>query len=327
MYRSTHEGDPLTFQAVFPRFAPTVAAFLACGIAFLCSLPAGAQDPFVEFAKAKNAFDAGDYPEACRRFEAFLSTASDNPALIAETHKYLGVSYLFLNEKEKAEEQFVQLLNMEPEFMLDPLIFPIDVVDFFTEVQQKHAQRLARIAEAEARAEAEKKAQEEKERQLAIEKLRTHVYLERHVKEHSLLVALMPFGAGQFQNGQRRKGVLFLTGELTLMSAGIVTFALHESLRKEAETPFYSAKTKKKYERLETGYRIANHASLISVGVLMLAGIVDSIYFFSQRDTTWRKLEEKDVPPRYQPHRISLRPMVAPMVLPNGGGLSAAASF
>ena len=259
-------------------------------------ITAHAEDAVVSFTNARNAFDAGEYREAASRFESMLEKGLDNEALLIETHKYLGVCYLFLADEKNAENQFLKLLNLEPNFKLDPLVFPIDVVDFFTAVQRKHALELQEIAEAEAIAEQARKKAEERRRQEEIEQLRTTVYVERQVKWHSRLVALMPFGAGQFQNGHYRKGLVFLSGELLLVGACITTYALHASLRDEARTPFYNPDTRSDYERLETGYRVANLISVSALGLMALIGIVDSMHYFNPTTVYWKKLREDEVP-------------------------------
>ena len=160
-----------------------------------------AADEFQDFANAKNAYEAGEYETAVARFEELRAAAPKNKGLVEELHKLLGVSYLFLGNKGKAEENFLELLSADPEFALDPLVFPIDVVDFFAEVKGRHAERLSALAAARAAEEEAKKRAEEEKRLLEIERLKRNVYLGREVERRSLLVAVMPFGAGQFQNG------------------------------------------------------------------------------------------------------------------------------
>ncbi|MBN2718539.1 MAG: hypothetical protein JXX14_22030 [Deltaproteobacteria bacterium] len=298
-----------------------------CASGLLQSLPAVAEDTVVSFTNARNAFDAGDYQEAASRFEGILEKGLDNEALLIETHKYLGVSYIFLANQKNAEEQFLKLLNLDPDFSLDPLIFPIDVVDFFTSVKQKHALELAEIAAAEARAEEAQKQAEEKRRLEEIERLRTTVYIGKHVKWHSRLVALMPFGAGQFQNGHRRKGLFFLSSELLLLSGCITTFALHESLRSGSRTEFYSEEKRRENEQLEYGFRLANLISVGALGLLGLIGIVDSIYHFEPYTVVWKKIDEKDVPKHLRKKKKTPKAALAPWLMGHSAGIGAVGVF
>ena len=306
------------------KFLAALTVFIAFGL--LHSAPATAQDAVVSFTNARNAFDAGDYREAANRFEVMLEKGLDNEALLVETHKYLGVCYIFLSDQKGAEEQFLKLLNLEPEFSLDPLVFPIDVVDFFTSVKRKHGIELREIAEAEARAEEARIKAEETRRLEEIERLRTTVYLNRTIKYHSRLVALMPFGAGQFQNGHFRKGIVFLSGELLLVAATIVTYSLHENLRNTGPE-FYSTERKEDNERLEKGYFWANLISVGALGVVALIGIVDSVYYFQPRTVYWKKIQEDKVPKHLRTKKKKPKTALAPWFDGQSAGLGAIGVF
>ena len=306
------------------KFFAAMTVFFTFGL--LHPAPASAQDAVVSFTNARNAFDAGDYKEAASRFETMLEKGLDNEALLVEAHKYLGVCYIFLSDQKRAEEQFVALLNLEPDFSLDPLVFPIDVVDFFTSIKRKHALKLEEIARAEARAEEAQKKAEEKRRLEEIEKLRTTVYVKKTVKYHSRLVAVMPFGAGQFQNGHYRKGIVFLSGELLLVSASIVTYALHENMRRISPW-FYSSEKRRENEKLETGYRLANWISLGALGLMTLIGIVDSIYHFESQTVYWNKMKEDNVPKHLRPKKKKPKTAFAPWFDGQSAGIGAIGVF
>ena len=73
-------------------------------VLLLCMyVPNAYADVFEQYGNAKNAFDAGEYEEAVRRFEELLDTHIQNPALVLETYKLLGISYLFLGKAQPFE--------------------------------------------------------------------------------------------------------------------------------------------------------------------------------------------------------------------------------
>ena len=282
-------------------------------------------DEFQDFANAKNAYEAGEYETAVARFEELRATQPKNKGLVEELHKLLAVSYVFLGNATKAEENFLELLSADPEFALDPLVFPIDVIDFFAEVKARHAERLSALAEARAAEEAAREEADAEKRRLELERLKRNVYLGRETERRSLLVAMLPFGAGQFQNGHRVKGGLLLGGELLLTTGAITTFILHERLRGAAADPFESASERQRYERLEAGYRIANTATVVALGAMMIAGIIDSLFYFQKEVVTWNRLEEREVPKELRPKPVAA--IVAPFPTPGGVGIAAAARF
>lgn len=266
------------------------------------------------FMRAKNAFDAGAYEEATSRFNELLKSGIKNPATLLECHKFMGVSYMFLADKDQAEQHFAELLIIAPEYVLDPMLFPMEVIDFFTGVKENNRKRLRALAQARATAEAKRKAAEEVQRLAEIEKLKRNIYIEKTQKNNSLLVALMPFGAGQFQNGHTAKGALFLAGELLLSGAAISTYFLHERLRDRANRPFQSTSKREETERIETAIRITNQASAVSLGVLMVAGIIDSMYGYKKMETRWRQVDETEIPEHIKSpkRKTKLKASVAP---------------
>ncbi|MBN2529406.1 MAG: hypothetical protein JXR76_23665 [Deltaproteobacteria bacterium] len=283
----------------------------------------------VAFTNARNAFDTGDYREAASRFSAMIDSGLDNEALLIETYKYLGVCYIFLSDEKNAEQQFLNLLNLEPDFKLDPLVFPIDVVDFFTAVKREHSLELEKIAKAEARAEEARKRAEEKRRLEEIDRLRTIVYVERKEKWHSRLVSVMPLGAGQFQNGHRIKGIVFLSGELLLTSACIITYALHENLRHKSTTIIYSSSVIENYEKEERIYRTSNRLLVGALGLMTLAGIIDSMIHFKPVTVTWKKVDESEVPQNLRRKKKKNTPqaLLTPWLDSLGGGVGAVGFF
>ena len=285
----------------------------------------GAADEFQDFANAKNAYEAGEYETAVARFEQLRAAAPKNRGLVEELHKLLGVSYLFLGNTAKAEENFLELLSDDPTFALDPLVFPIDVVDFFAEVKGRHAERLDALAEARAAEEESKKRAEEEKRLFEVERLKRNVYVGREIERRSPLVAVLPFGAGQFQNGHKVKGGLLLGSEILLATAAITTFVLHEQLRGKAAEPIASKAERDRYERLEAGYRISNTACVATLGAVIIVGVIDSLLYFQKEVVTWNRIEERDVPKELR--RKPVAALVAPFPTNGGVGIAAAARF
>jgi len=282
-------------------------------------------DEFQDFSNAKNAYETGEYETAVTRFEELRTSQPKNKGLVEELHKLLAVSYLFLGNKAKAEENFLELLSADPGFALDPLVFPIDVIDFFAEVKRLHAERLSALAETRAAEEEAREEAEAEQRRLEFERLKRNVYLGRETERRSMLVAVLPFGAGQFQNGHNVKGGLLLGGEILLTSAAVTTFILHARLRSDAAEPIATPSERERYENLEAGYRIANTACVVALGTVMIAGIIDSLFYYRKEVVTWNRLEERDVPKVLRPKPVAA--VVAPFPISGGVGLAAAARF
>ena len=282
-------------------------------------------DEYDEFALAKNAFDAGEYQEAVRRFDTLLTKGMQNPSLIIESHKFIAISYLFIGNETSAETHFNKLLTRAPDFTLDPLLYPIEVVDFFTKTKQKSKKQLEALAKAKA-IEAQKQRALEAARQRAeAEKLRRNIYFEREVRKGSLLVALLPFGAGQFQNRKPVKGTLFLSAELLLGGAAMTFYFLHESLRDEASKPSVDSDRRDTLMQRERIFRIANFASIGALVLIAGIGVADALLQFKAETIVWKRVRESDVPDdmRHKPTSTS----ASLKLIPSPFGLSLSGCF
>ncbi|MDJ0761703.1 MAG: hypothetical protein QNJ97_01845 [Myxococcota bacterium] len=315
------QGHPMTLlsrqQWVLPRWIP-LAVLL---VSILSPHVTSAQEyEYSQFERAKNAYERGEYEAAVSRFESLLKSDLKNPALALECRKLAAVSYLFIGDRNAAEKHFTELLILAPTYELDPMLFPIEVVDFFVEVKQKAKARLEALQQARMRKIEEQKAEAAAKRAAELEKLRRNIYVERTTQQRSLLVAFMPFGAGQFQNGHTVKGALFLSGELLLAAATVSTYFLHEGLRDRAKRPVATPAELEKFERLETTYRIVNQASLVALGALTITGIIDALINYQAKTVTWRSVDEKEVPESLRPGKtkgpdLSLAPSLGEHML------------
>lgn len=197
-----------------------VAAAMA---ALLCALPRPARaDARTDLEKAHNAYAAHKYDDAETRLRALLDAKTGtlkDPDNIADARMYLAATLLAEKKGDEAAATLDVLLNDRPEYQPDPLRVSLEAIDAFTDAKTRNAARLAAIQAERVRKAMEEKAKLETERQkqalrlAMLEKLAsTEVVIERH----SRWLAFVPFGVGQFQNGQTAEGWLFLTSEALL---------------------------------------------------------------------------------------------------------------
>jgi hypothetical protein len=183
-----------------------------------------------ELKRAKDRFEFGAWADCAGTLRPWLAR---DPALSdedsVEAWKLLGISEYHLGDKAAARTAFVNLLSFDPDFVLDPFLVPPPIVEFFDKVKKDHEPELAPLRERKrALKEQQRLAEEAKRRLLAEEQARngppTKVV---RVEERVYALNWMPFGIGQFQNGEKSKGTLFAVSELTLAVinvASIVAF-------------------------------------------------------------------------------------------------------
>lgn len=186
-----------------------------------------------DMEKARAAYIAHQYDDADARFRAMLDpqrgTVHD-PVLVTQARMYWGAVKLAQKKQDEAIQIFEKLLLTDPGFDPDPLSFPSDVIDLFIDTRAKIRDKINAQAQARAQADVARKAHEEEERRrerARVLRLEQMAAEETITERHSRLIAFVPFGAGQFQNGQKELGWFFLISESALVVAGAVTVPIY----------------------------------------------------------------------------------------------------
>jgi hypothetical protein len=184
--------------------------------------------PAVAFERGKNAFARAEYGRAVELLRPLVypEVRLETEGEIVQAHRMLGVASLFENDADGARREFRKLLELRPDYRFDPLLDPPRVVDFFNLVVKDEEGELAVIEAKRKRREQELAARHLRE----AERLRTQQAVVLRYDHHSYAVNFIPFGAGQFENGQRRKGWLFLGAEVALGGASVAAFATNFAL-------------------------------------------------------------------------------------------------
>jgi hypothetical protein len=218
--------------------ALTLAAALAAAGLLVAASPAtrargrGAVEtpatPAVEFERGKNAFARGEYGRAVELLRPLVypEVRLETEGEVVQAHRMLGVASLFENDPESARREFRKLLELRPDYRFDPLLDPPRVVDFFNIVVKDEEAELAVIEGKRRRREEELLARQRRE----AERLRAQQAVVLRYDHHPYAVNFIPFGAGQFQNGQRRKGWLFFGAESALAGVSIAAFTTNFAL-------------------------------------------------------------------------------------------------
>src|SRR6188508_2842861 len=154
------------------------------------------------FDRGRTAFGRAEYQRAIEILRPLLypEVMLDSEGEIVQAHRMLGVAYLFENKPDEARREFEKLLRLRPDYRFDPLLDPQRVVDFFNGVLKEEKEMIDSMNQR--RLQREKEASAKRDREAA--RLRLPPAVVRY-ERHSFAVNFVPFGAGQFQNGHRRK--------------------------------------------------------------------------------------------------------------------------
>jgi tetratricopeptide (TPR) repeat protein len=265
----------------------SLMSWVACTALSLALASAVRANDFEEFEAARGAYDSQDYAKAAALFEAIAGgdvPQLTNRSLVLESKKYLGASYLFLGRLQQAEQEFTRLLRMDPAYVLDPLAFPQEVQRLFARVKQQ--------LDAERRASEEERRREELRKQRALTeraglerqrwaRLSALAQVETVHEQRSRWLALVPFGAGQFQNGHASLGAVLAVSQGSLLALSLVTYVLHDQLRGQVPREGDVADAR----LAEQGFRYTNQISFGLFAILAVTGVLDAqIRFQANRD-------------------------------------------
>jgi tetratricopeptide (TPR) repeat protein len=176
----------------------------------LASATTAIGSPSEDLDHARSSFRARDCDSAMKTL-SFLLYPKEQLALpqdLIEAHEMLGACSVDTGRTEEAKGEFEKALQIDPTSHLDPSFFTVGAQHLFDETRSDLEARRAKEAEI-------RKLQEERER---LQKIRENLVL---VESHHYYQNFLPFGLGQFQNGDQGKGYLFATGQGLALSGSV----------------------------------------------------------------------------------------------------------
>jgi hypothetical protein len=286
------------------------------GLAIMLAAGGARADGRTDLEKAYSAYIGHKYDDAESRLRALLDPATGtlkDPDTIADARMYLGAVLAAEGKKDEAGKIFEALLVAKPDYEPDPLRVSTEAVDAFFDVRARLRARLASIkadqarVEQEARARAEAERQREAARVAMLEKVASEEVVRQRA---SRWIALLPFGVGQFQNGQDTLGGLLLATEAALVvgsgiSAGI---SLYDSGKANDALRRYDP-TGPQYQQYAQVAATVGNVLTAGFALVAIAGAVQAQIAFVPERVQVRK---RALPP------LSLAP-VSPLVLSGAG--------
>jgi hypothetical protein len=189
-----------------------------------------------ELKRARDRFEFGSFAEAAAIVRGWLAEHPDASGEDAiEAYRILGIAELKLGDEPQARSAFVSLLSLDPDHVLDPFLVEPKVVEFFDRVKREHEPALAPLRERRRALEEQRRlAEDAKRRLLSDEQARTGPPTRVvRVEEHVYLLNWIPFGAGQFQNGDRAKGTAIAAAQLGLGALNLGAILFHNAIAQD----------------------------------------------------------------------------------------------
>ncbi len=217
--------------------------------------------PWELVERTKQAYEYGDYKTAIQ-----LAKSALMHDLLPEQEKemlmLLGLCQYLQKQYSKAKQTFEQLLLKDPDYKLDPLYVPPQIIDFFDDLRKQMEPQLRPIRERIAR---QKREQERKKPKKAIE-----VKVVRNMRALNFL----PFGVGQFQNHQYIKGYIILGAEAAALVLNIASYITVKALAGA------DGKYTEEDARMAKAFQIVQYSAAATFAALWIYGTVDGLIYF-----------------------------------------------
>ena len=273
--------------------------------------------PEREVAIIQSLYDAGKYAEAAKRANESMSLTNFSDPQRLRLHELTALSEFNLGNGKAAAASFLQLLKLNPDYVLDPFAVPPPAIKLFEQVKKDNVdalnlvrQQIAIRADQEKRADEDRKRlEEEQERRRKEQALLTQEITVRTIEKHPLLLNFLPFGAGQFSQQRIGWGVAFAVTEGITAVLSIVSFFAIESLYEDVTMtwsdrltadgkPFSitvrSIPTSRHTERdVWTGMKFGTGAAFY---VLWAAGIAEALFHYEDETVTETKVPAQPLP-------------------------------
>ncbi len=296
------------------RWYPIVGAIAFC--ADTANAQKGQQDIYDDCRKL---YIDGQHDKSIECFQKAIEGATNpaspptltDPALVPKGRMIWGAAEMYKGGTGRAHTQFDIILRANINFQPEPLIFPTGVRQEFEERRKKMQALLTGTGIDEKLKKELADAKDEIARlKKQIEGLKAWGEKYEVVTKHSRVIASIPFGVGQFQNGDNTVGVAFLVGEVVALGTAFGTYVWHETIPKLPQDPERAAS-------LESTSKYLNWVSSATFAFFAIGGIVHAHVTFKPSESR----EEKRDPPRL----ARVKPIFA--VLPSGGFLGISAAF
>jgi hypothetical protein len=315
--------------ALFAWMSAIAVARAQTGGAIREGAPVAALSDDAELARAVGLYDAGQYEDCARTFAALLDPRGSRPLrdvpILERARVYHAACLIGSGESDAADAPLRDAIRANPQMRApDSLVFPPAVVDRFIRVRETLLQEI-RAAEAARLREAEQRRQVELKRQLT-EQARLRE-LERLAAEETILVtnrrwiAAVPFGVGQFQNGDDSLGWAFFGTEMLLSALVATGIAIELQNYARLDDP-----TLRKSDIVRNA-RIARDVwtvGLYSLGAIAGAGILEAQLSFQ---TEKRIVRPRSLPPALRKRQPGLRVVPSAALEPAGAVIGARFQF
>ncbi len=189
--------------------------------------------PEADVKRARDRYEFGAYADAAGAARDVLARNPSLPDPVAiEAWRILGLAEYQLGDRPAARQAFIHLLSIDPDQVLDPFLVPPPIVEFFDKVRADAEPELAPLRERKRQLQEQERLAEEARRRLLLEEQARSGPPSKVVvvEEHVYLLNFLPFGVGQFQNGDTTKGIIIAVSQVVFGAINLGAIFAHNAI-------------------------------------------------------------------------------------------------
>jgi len=196
-----------------------------------------------ELARVVSLVEAAKYEQCVTELDRLLDPNGQrplkDPAIVETARVYQATCYIGLGRPDLADEPLRQAIRKNPNMRRpDSLLFPQRVIDRWISVRDSMVSELRAAEQAaieKARKDAEARSKVDSERWAYCLAMERYAREEVVVVRNRRWIAAVPFGVGQFQNGNDALGWIFLGTEAALGLTALTALNVHTHLQTKAD--------------------------------------------------------------------------------------------
>jgi hypothetical protein len=250
-----------------------------------------------ELAQVVSLYEAGKYAQCAEALSKHLDKNAEerlrDADVIANARIYQAACLIGSGRSDEADAPLRAAILADPQMKPpDSLVFPPPVVERFLRVRETlhEAIRRSELGRVEvARREADERALKEKAKDARVRALEELATREVVTVRNRRWIAVIPFGAGQFQNGKSELGWALLTSEVALGATALTALAMQTHFTLEA----HRLKNPSNNAVLETWNTLLDVSAWGFIGVAALGILEAQLSFVPER----REIRRRPIPP------------------------------
>ncbi len=204
----------------------------------------------VRFADVKKAFHSFQYQKVIQLADTLVKQDALTESRKIEVLRMKAIAHYILKQDEKATLTFLQLLNLDPDYQLDPIENSPKIISFFEKIRQNYRPPTP----IEKKTELESPEKKEPGQKLKTEERQS----EKSKFKKTIARSLILPGWGQYTYGKQIRGAVMMGVSVATLSALVYYFDRTQELENAYLNAIEQSEIDRRYTQYNRAYQIRN---------------------------------------------------------------------